>query len=151
MPTSTAPTLGGTGRVPEGFPSVIIEVTQPDGSVVEWCVLLAATPRDRARGLMDVESLANYKGMLFRFDEETFGSFYMLRTLLPLTVAFIGADGSFISSTDMEPCPDDDDDPPCPRYAPETPYLLALEVPQGGLEELAIGPGATVRSTDRPC
>ena len=51
----------------------------------------------------------------------------------------------------MEPCPDDDDDPPCPRYAPEAPYLMALEVPQGGLDELGIGPGATVRSLDRPC
>jgi uncharacterized membrane protein (UPF0127 family) len=155
---STAPPPSGSSSstspgtlVPEGFPSVIIEVTQPDGTVVEWCVLLAATPRDRARGLMDVDSLANYKGMLFQFDEETFSSFYMLHTRLPLTVAFIGADGSLVSSTDMDPCPDDDDDPPCPRYAPAAPYLLALEVPQGGLEELGIAPGSTVRALDRPC
>jgi len=149
--STTARTLGGTGRVPEGFASVVIEVTQPDGSVVEWCVLLAATPQDRARGLMEVDSLGGYDGMLFSFDEESFGSFYMLQTRIPLSIAFIGADGSFVSSADMEPCPDDDDDPPCPRYAPDAPYLMALEVPQGGLDELGIGPGATVRSLDRPC
>ena len=137
--------------MPEGFSSVIIEVTRPDGSVVEWCVLLAATPRDRARGLMEVDSLGGYDGMLFSFDGESFGSFYMLQTRIPLSIAFIAADGSFVSSADMEPCPDDDDDPPCPRYAPEAPYLMALEVPQGGLDELGIGPGATVRSLDRPC
>ncbi len=149
--STTARTLGGTGRVPEGFSSVIIEVTQPDGSVVEWCVLLADTPQNRARGLMEVDSLGGYDGMLFSFEGESFGSFYMLQTRIPLSIAFIAADGSFVSSTDMEPCPDDDDDPPCPRYAPEAPYLMALEVPQGGLDELGIGPGATVRSLDRPC
>jgi hypothetical protein len=73
--STTARTLGGTGRVPEGFSSVIIEVTRPDGSVVEWCVLLAATPQDRARGLMEVDSLGGYDGMLFSFEEESFGSF----------------------------------------------------------------------------
>ena len=149
--TTTAATLGGTGRVPEGFASVIIEVTRPDGSVVEWCVLLADTPQNRARGLMEVDSLGGYDGMLFSFDGESFGSFYMLQTRIPLSIAFIAADGSFVSSTDMAPCPDDDDDPPCPRYAPDAPYLMALEVPQGGLDELGIGPGATVRSLDRPC
>ena len=117
-------TLGGTGRVPEGFSSVIIEVTQPDGSVVEWCVLLADTPQNRARGLMEVDSLGDYDGMLFSFDGESFGSFYMLQTRIPLSIAFIAADGSFVSSTDMEPCPDDDDDPPCPRYAPKPPTSL---------------------------
>ena len=149
--STTARTLGGTGRVPEGFSSVIIEVTRPDGSVVEWCVLLADTPQNRARGLMEVDSLGGYDGMLFSFEGESFGAFYMLQTRIPLSIAFIAADGSFVSSTDMEPCPDDDDDPPCPRYAPDAPYLMALEVPQGGLDELGIGPGATVRSLDRPC
>ena len=109
--------------MPEGFSSVIIEVTRPDGSVVEWCVLLADTPQDRARGLMEVDSLGGYDGMLFSFEEESFGSFYMLQTRIPLSIAFIAADGSFVSSTDMEPCPDDDDDPPCPRYAADAPYL----------------------------
>ena len=124
---------------------------RPDGSVVEWCVLLAATPRDRARGLMEVDSLGGYDGMLFSFEQESFGSFYMLQTRIPLSIAFIAADGSFVSHAEMEPCPDDDDDPPCPRYAPDAPYLMALEVPQGGLDELGIGPGATVRSLGRPC
>jgi uncharacterized membrane protein (UPF0127 family) len=121
-PTSapSATSTGGTGRVPEGFSSVVIEVTRPDGSVVEWCVLLAATPQARARGLMEVDSLGGYDGMLFSFEEESFGSFYMLQTRIPLSIA-------------------------------DAPYLMALEVPQGGLDELGIGPGATVRSLDRPC
>jgi uncharacterized membrane protein (UPF0127 family) len=144
-------TLAGTERVPEGFSSVVIEVTKPDGSVEEFCVLLAANSQDRARGLMEVDSLGGYDGMLFVFESEFLGAFYMLKTRIPLSIAFLAADGSLVSSTDMAPCPDDDDDPPCPRYSADGPFQMAIEVPQGGLDELGIGPGSLVRSLDRPC
>ena len=39
----------------------------------------------------------------------------------------------------------------CPSYPPEGPYLWALEVPQGGLDELGLVPGATFTDTGEPC
>ena len=38
----------------------------------------------------------------------------------------------------MPPC---GDQPICPTYAADGPYRYALEVPQGGLPRLGIGPG----------
>jgi uncharacterized membrane protein (UPF0127 family) len=146
---TVTPTTGG--RVPEGFQSVIVEVTKADGSTVEYCVLLADTPELQARGLMEVDGLGPYAGMLFDFGGPTFGQFYMLRTRIPLSIAYFGTDGRFVSSTDMQPCPDDDDDPLCPRYQATDVYSLALEVPLGDLDELGIGAGSTLRRTTRVC
>jgi uncharacterized membrane protein (UPF0127 family) len=148
--TTVAPS-SAPGRVPEGFGAVLVRVTQADGSVREWCVLLARTPLERARGLMEVDSLGRFDGMLFDFETETVAQFYMLRTRLPLSIAFLDGDGAFVSSTDMEPCPNDDDDPPCPRYSADAPYVMALEVPLGGLEDLGVGPGASIEVLPDPC
>jgi hypothetical protein len=41
----------------------------------------------------------------------------------------------------MEPCPPDTD---CPRYRADSDYVDAIEVPQGGLDELGIGPGSAI-------
>ncbi len=133
-----------------GYPSVAVEVTAADRTTSEWCVLLAADARARSRGLMEVDSLGRFDGMLFDFDTQTEGQFYMLRTRIPLTVAFFNAT-SFVSSADMEPCPEDDNEPPCPLYGADDLYDVALEVPQGGLGRLGIGPGSQLRALDRTC
>jgi uncharacterized membrane protein (UPF0127 family) len=151
MTSVTVTPTTGAGRVPEGFEAVVIEVTKADGSVAEYCVLLADTPERQARGLMDVDGVGRYTGMLFDFAGPTMGQFYMLRTRIPLSIAFFGLDGRFVSSTDMQPCPEDDDDPPCPRYQAEDLYVSALEVPLGDLEPLGIGAGSTLRRTTRSC
>ena len=49
-----------------------------------------------------------------------------------------------MSAADMAPCPDDDDDPACPRYGAGAPYMEALEVPLGDLAGAGIGPGAVL-------
>ncbi len=41
----------------------------------------------------------------------------------------------------MEPCLEPSA-ASCARYAPNVPYLLALEVPAGTLDDLGVGPGA---------
>src|SRR3546814_15245434 len=68
-------------------------------------------------------------------------AFWMRNTPMPLTIAWIGADGQLVSSADMEPCDDRDD---CPTYAPGGAYVTAIEVPQGQLDELGIVPGSVV-------
>ena len=134
------------GRTPlPGFGEVAIRVIEGAGLVAEWCLMLADTPELRGRGLMEVTdtTLGGYDGMIFRFEGRTTSSFYMLRTRIPLSIAFY--DGpTFVSATDMVPCPDDDDSPPCPRYPAAGPYTDAIEVPAGNLERLGLGAGATL-------
>ncbi len=50
----------------------------------------------------------------------------------------------------MEPCiggaPEE-----CPRYQAGGPYASAIEVPQGGLDELLIAAGSRLDLLDAPC
>lgn len=126
----------------DGFGEVAIAITNPDGTVKGWCVLLAETAEQRQRGLMEVTDLAGYAGMLFVWADDSSSSFYMRNTPTPLSIAWIDAAGEIVSTTDMEPCADI---PTCPLYAPEGSYRFALEVPKGGLTDLGLVDGATMR------
>ena len=124
-----------------------LRITAADGSVHESCVLLAESEADRARGLMDVDSLGGYDGMIFRFGAPTAAQFYMFHTRLPLSVAFFDGDGAFVSARDMAPCTAAAGSD-CPVYGADRRYTDALEVVQGGLGALGIGPGARVAVGD---
>jgi uncharacterized protein len=102
------------------------------------CALLAETGAQQALGLMNRTDLGGYDGMLFKFASDTNSSFYMKDTPLPLSIAFFDASGAFVSTADMAPCIQM---PSCPTYGASRPYRWALEVPQGALPRLAIGPG----------
>lgn len=104
------------------------DVTFTDGTRrVDLSVLVADTGDQRATGLMHRTELAADAGMLFVFDAPTGGAFWMKNTLLPLSIAFVGQDGTVRQLMDMEPCTAD----PCPRYQPDDEYLYAVEVNQG--------------------
>jgi len=66
-------------------------------------VEVAATPETRERGLMFREHLEENRGMLFVFPEATLQSMWMMNTLIPLSVAFIGSDGRILNIRDMTP------------------------------------------------
>jgi len=102
------------------------------------CALLAETATQQGLGLMNRTDIGGYDGMLFKFPADTNGSFYMKDTPLPLSIAFFDASGQFVSTTDMAPCIHQ---ATCPTYAAARTYRWALEVPQGALPRLAIGPG----------
>jgi uncharacterized membrane protein (UPF0127 family) len=104
------------------------------------CALLADTPEQHRQGLMNRRDLAGHAGMLFRFATIQNGAFWMKDTIMPLSIAYFGDDGAFVSSTDMEPCLNRGND--CPAYPAGGPYRYALEVKKGGLGSLGIGPGA---------
>ncbi|MDQ3757213.1 MAG: DUF192 domain-containing protein [Actinomycetota bacterium] len=118
---------------------VLAADTTPDPSASPFCVLSAETPEQRAQGLTGRQDLGGYDGMLFVFPQETDAKFHMRNTPLPLTIAFFDTAGAFVSSTDMAPC---GNSRRCPRYGATGRYRMALEVPQGGLGRLKIGPGA---------
>lgn len=133
-----------------GFDEVAMHVVTADGKTLDWCALLAATAQARQQGLMGQRDLRGYDAMVFRFDADTVSGFYMFRTLLPLSIAFIAADGAVVSSADMAPCPSADA-VACPMYPPAKPYRHAVEAVSGGLPALGIVPSAEVTFPDGGC
>jgi hypothetical protein len=78
---------------------------------------------------MGVTDLGGLDGMLFVFQADSEGGFWMKNTLIPLDIAFFTADGGFVDALTMVPCVED----PCPTYRPDGSYRYALEAPAGGL------------------
>jgi uncharacterized membrane protein (UPF0127 family) len=144
-PSTTVVTTvpSSTVAVPRGYDAIVMRVTDADGVTREFCVLVADSEPKRERGLMDVDSLGGYDGMLFRFGSPTTAQFYMFETRLALSIAFFAGGGGFVSSTDMPPCtasrPGE-----CPLYDAAAPYVDALEVPMGGLAALGVGAGSRI-------
>ena len=107
------------------------------------CALLARTPAQRGRGLMQQRDLAGYDGMVFVWPASTDEAFYMKDTLIPLSIAWFdrrhplrvgGHDGPLSTSGGQS----------CPLFSAASPYTIAIEVPEGGLARLGIGPGSSI-------
>jgi uncharacterized membrane protein (UPF0127 family) len=64
---------------------------------------IANTQQSREYGLMQRDHLCADCGMLFVFEQPDRYSFWMKNTLLPLSIAFIAADGSIINIEEMQP------------------------------------------------
>ena len=69
----------------------------------EITVEIADTPASKEKGLMGRESLDEDRGMLFVYDMDSRKSFWMKNTLIPLSIAYIAADGTIREIYDMEP------------------------------------------------
>lgn len=63
---------------------------------------IAGTPHSRERGLMQKTDLCASCGMLFVFPKAGKYNFWMKDTPLPLSIAFIAADGSIINIDEMQ-------------------------------------------------
>lgn len=118
----------------EPFTRATLTLRDPDGDEMRMPVYVAAEPEQRARGLMDRDDLPPGSGMIFIFPEPVSSSFYMYRTRIPLSIAFLGEDGGVLAVQDMEPCALEDP-ADCERYNPGLPYRYALEVNQGFFDE----------------
>lgn len=64
---------------------------------------VAATPQQRAVGLMFRKEMPVNEGMLFAFEQASEQCFWMKNTLLPLTAAFVADDGTIVNLADMQP------------------------------------------------
>jgi uncharacterized membrane protein (UPF0127 family) len=145
-----AATDDGSGRtLIEGFDEIAFRIAPEGADASVWCALLADEPELRQQGLMDQDDLGGFEAMVFRFESPSTARFTMQDTRIPLSIAFFDEGGAFVSSLDMDPCPPGTAD--CPTYAAEGPYLNVLEVPQGNLAELGIGPGSHLTFPDEPC
>lgn len=127
-----------------GFEAITVRVVWPDGTVREFCMLLADDEDSRSQGMKGRSDFAGYDGMLFAHGEEVSRlAFTMEGVPIPLTVALFDGAGQFTAHFDMEPCPEGGD---CPPYAAPTPFRWAIEAPHDGLPALGIGPGARIEA-----
>ena len=99
---------------------------------------VVVTPEQRAVGLMHRFSLKPDHGMLFVFERSEPLSFWMKNTFIPLSIAFIGADGRIVNIEDMKPQTED-------THWSKGPALYALEMRKGWFAEKGIGPEAVVK------
>jgi uncharacterized protein len=95
---------------------------------------LASTTETRTTGLMHRFSLKPDHGMLFVFSEPQPLAFWMKNTFVPLSIAFIGADGRILNIDDM--APQTENTHPSRGLA-----LYALEMKKGWFSERAIAAG----------
>lgn len=100
----------------------------------EIIVEVADTQESRSQGLMDRRSMPENHGMLFVFETESQVSFWMKNTRIPLSIAFIAADGTIRQIEDMEP-------ESLSSVVSQRNVLYALEVNQGWFEKNGIGAG----------
>lgn len=98
---------------------------------------VAITPDQRSVGLMHRFSLKPDHGMLFVFERADMQFFWMKNTFIPLSIAFIAADGRIVNIEDMRP-------QTVESHYSKAPVLYALEMRKGWFAERGIGPGATV-------
>lgn len=82
---------GGVEPDPQGPHMVKASFVSPDGRISHFILEVAATPEQRARGLMFRKTLAPDRGMVFVFPFEEIQTFYMKNTYIPLDMIFIDA------------------------------------------------------------
>jgi len=98
---------------------------------------IARSDGERAQGLMHRKHLADGKGMLFIFDRDQVLSFWMKNTQIPLSIAFIAADGRIVDIKDMQPHD-------LNSVSSSRSVRYALEVPQGWFSRVGVNPGDVV-------
>jgi uncharacterized protein len=96
---------------------------------------VAADFGSRSQGLMHRKSLAPNAGMLFVFDEAAPHCMWMKNTYIPLSVAFIDAQGVIINIADMTPHSEQ-------SHCASRPAVYALEMTQGWFAQRGIKAGA---------
>ncbi|MDR1994999.1 DUF192 domain-containing protein [Azonexus sp.] len=103
---------------------------------------VAATDGSRQTGLMNRQAMLQQRGMLFVFAEENTHCMWMRNTLLPLSVAFVDAEGNIINIEDMRPQTED-------NHCARRPARYALEMNAGWFAKRGIAAGSKLRGLER--
>jgi len=117
--TKPNPTLK-TSRITSGDVSILVE--------------LAMTEQERNKGMMFRKSLDEGKGMLFVFESDQRMAFWMKNTSIPLSLAYLGSDGTIFQILDLVPFSE------APKLS-ERSIRYALEVPQGWFTKVGLKVG----------
>ena len=100
-------------------------------------VEVAATPERRSLGLMNRFSLQPDHGMIFVFDSPEPQAFWMKNTFIPLSIAFVAADGRIINVDEMQPHDES-------THTSRGPALYAIEMRKGWFTERGIKSGDVI-------
>ena len=106
------------------LPMPRVELRRGSEPAATVSVELADEPHEWSVGLSGRSSLAADAGMLFVFPHDVLLSFWMRDTDVPLSIAFIDADGTILDIQDMAPRT-------TTLHSSPLPYRAALEVNQG--------------------
>jgi uncharacterized membrane protein (UPF0127 family) len=103
---------------------------------------VAANDQNRQVGLMNRRVMPPQRGMLFVFGRENMHCMWMRNTYLPLSVAFMDADGVIINIEDMQPQTES-------NHCAKKPARYALEMNQGWFAQRGIKPGTRLVGIDK--
>jgi uncharacterized protein len=100
----------------------------------------ALTTPQIATGMMFRKEMGTNEGMLFVFGRPHRVSFYMKNTLIPLSGAYIDADGTILEIVDLNPL----DETPVPAKSDQV--VFVLEMNQGWFKRNNLSAGAVIQS-----
>ncbi|MGC9236083.1 MAG: DUF192 domain-containing protein [Thiomonas sp.] len=130
--TSATAACAAQPEVNTGLPQVTLKV---GGHVLRAEV--AATAEQQQTGLMNRRSLPANHGMVFVWSQPQAVCMWMKNTFIPLSVAFIAADGRIVNIADMQPETED-------VHCAQTDVRYALETPLHWFSRHGVKPGAQV-------
>ena len=105
-------------------------------------VEVAANDSNRMQGLMHRHSMPTNQGMLFVFAQPERHCMWMRNTFLPLSVAFLDAEGRILNIEDMEPQTED-------NHCAAAPARFALEMNKGWFAGKGIKPGQRIGGVEK--
>lgn len=138
---------------PAVSPATGVTIVNSLGERIAVPVEIADTDAERQTGLMGRTALAEDAGMLFVFDAEEPRSFWMKDTLIPLSIAFIDAQGRIVDIQDMQPLDETSHPSAAPaQYALEVNqgFFAARGIQVGDLVDLPVQPAPTVSEEPAP-
>jgi uncharacterized membrane protein (UPF0127 family) len=125
------------GRSPAGLEQKVLTVRTAAGQLHRFTVEVARTPDEQQRGLMNRQSLAPDRGMIFPYQPPQQVGFWMKNTFIPLDMIFVRTDGSIARIETAVPL----------NLEPVSslePIASVLEIPGGRAAELGIKAGDRV-------
>jgi uncharacterized membrane protein (UPF0127 family) len=111
-----------------------VAFTGASGSQATLSVEIADTEATQECGLMNRTSMPDNQGMLFMFSRENTTPFWMKDTLIPLSIAFIDANGTVVDVQEMQAESED-------LHTPAKAYQYAIEANAGWFSRNGIAPG----------
>jgi uncharacterized protein len=140
-PARTSQAATQTSPAPAGDPQELetTTITFDNGEDdVELTVQIADEGPERSVGLMWVQEMPEDEGMVFSWASEIPElAFYMRNTYIPLSIAFVRADGTIANIQDMAPLTED-------LHRSGGPAMYAVEVNQGWFADNGIEVGERV-------
>lgn len=103
---------------------------------------VAATPQNRAQGLMHRKSMDTQRGMLFVFTHDDAHCMWMKNTLIPLSVAFLDSSGRILNIAEMKPHSED-------NHCATRPARYALEMNSGWFGQRGFKTGDVIGGIER--